>query len=106
MPVSDPAAVSAIIFKAVALAGVRAVVSVGWAGLGADVVVDRARVFLLGEIPHDWLFKRVSAVVHHGGAGTTAKGLLNGLPTVVVPWIADQFWWAEAVAKAGAGPPG
>lgn len=57
---------SAAIFAAVKQAGVRALVSVGWGGLGgADVDTDN--VFLLGNVPHDWLFKQVKAVVHHGG---------------------------------------
>ena len=50
---------------------------------------------MLGNIPHDWLFdeERVSAVVHHGGAGTTAIGLAKGRPTVVVPFFGDQAFW-------------
>ena len=50
---------------------------------------------MLGNIPHDWLFDkdRVSAVVHHGGAGTTAIGLAKGRPTVVVPFFGDQAFW-------------
>jgi sterol 3beta-glucosyltransferase len=50
---------------------------------------------MLGNIPHDWLFdeERVSAVVHHGGAGTTAVGLAKGRPTVVVPFFGDQAFW-------------
>ncbi|KAL1629205.1 hypothetical protein SLS56_005540 [Neofusicoccum ribis] len=61
-------------------------------------------VFLLGNVPHDWLFPRVSAVVHHGGAGTTAIGIALGKPTVIVPFFGDQPWWASMVNRAGAGP--
>lgn len=59
-----------------------------------------------GPIPHEWLFaeNRVAAVVHHGGAGTTAIGLRNGLPTVVIPFFGDQPWQGDMVANAGAGP--
>jgi len=61
---------------------------------------------MLGNIPHDWLFdqERVSAVVHHGGAGTTAIGLAKGRPTVVVPFFGDQAFWGNMIWKAGAGP--
>lgn len=69
---------SAIIFDAVERAGVRAVVSVGWGGLGG-VNVDRKRIFLLGDVPHDWLFQKVRAVVHHGGASPPACHLLLDL---------------------------
>jgi UDP:flavonoid glycosyltransferase YjiC (YdhE family) len=53
---------------------------------------------MLGNIPHDWLFDgdRVTAVVHHGGAGTTAIGLAKGRPTVVVPFFGDQGFWGKS----------
>ena len=59
---------------------------------------------MLGNTPHDWLFKQVSAVVHHGGAGTTAIGLRLGRPTVIVPFFGDQAFWGRMVHAAGAGP--
>jgi UDP:flavonoid glycosyltransferase YjiC (YdhE family) len=55
--------------------------------------------------PHGWLFPRVAAVVHHGGAGTTAAGLRAGRPTVVCPFAADQPFWGARVHALGAGPP-
>ena len=84
---------SEIIFKAVEKAGVRALVSAGWGGLGG--VSIPSNVFILGNVPHDWLFEKVSAVVHHGGAGTTAIGLKKGCPTVVVPFFGDQPFWGR-----------
>lgn len=59
---------------------------------------------MLGNCPHDWLFKHVSAVVHHGGAGTTAIGLRLGRPTVIVPFFGDQAFWGRMIYTAGAGP--
>ena len=59
---------------------------------------------MIGRCPHDWLFQYVSSVVHHGGAGTTAAGLVLGRPTVVVPFFGDQPFWGSIVARAGAGP--
>jgi sterol 3beta-glucosyltransferase len=61
-------------------------------------------VFLLDEAPHDWLFPQMAAVVHHGGAGTTAAGLRAGKPTVICPFFADQPFWGRRVAVLGAGP--
>ena len=55
-------------------------------------------------VPHDWLFPHVAAIVHHGGAGTTAAGLRAGVPTVVVPFFADQPFWAWRVYELGVGP--
>jgi len=93
-----------MIFNAVRKAGVRALVSKGWGGLGAGDLGKPSEVFMLGNVPHDWLFKHVSAVVHHGGAGTTAAGILAGRPTVVVPFFGDQPFWGNMIYRAGAGP--
>ena len=100
--IDDPEKFTALIFDAVAKAGVRALVSKGWGGLGDENNVPE-NIFMLGNTPHDWLFPRVSAVVHHGGAGTTAIGMKCGKPTMIVPFFGDQPFWGAMVAKAGAG---
>lgn len=102
--VDDPNAMTKMIFDAVKKTGQRALVSKGWGGLGADQLGIPEGVFMLGNVPHDWLFHRVSCVVHHGGAGTTAAGIACGKPTVIVPFFGDQPFWGAMVAKAGAGP--
>lgn len=102
--VDDPNAMTAMIFEAVKKTGQRALVSKGWGGLGADEFGIPEGVFMLGNCPHDWLFKRVSCVVHHGGAGTTATGIYAGRPTVVIPFFGDQPFWGAMTARAGAGP--
>ena len=61
-------------------------------------------VLVVRDIPHDWLFPRTAAVVHHGGAGTTAAGLRAGRPTLICPVLGDQGFWAERVYSLGAGP--
>jgi sterol 3beta-glucosyltransferase len=63
-----------------------------------------SHIFALESVPHDWLFPQVSAVVHHGGAGTTAAGLRAGKPTFVTAFFGDQLFWGHRVARAGAGP--
>jgi hypothetical protein len=100
--VDDPAALSHTIFAALEKAGARGIVSEGWAHLGD--AAPPPHVYSIGDTPHDWLFARCRAVCHHGGAGTTAAGLRAGLPTVVVPFFGDQFFWGQVVADAGAGP--
>lgn len=102
--VDDPNAMTKMIFEAVKKTGQRALVSKGWGGLGADQLGIPEGVFMLGNVPHDWLFTQVSCVVHHGGAGTTAAGISAGRPTVVVPFFGDQPFWGAMVARAGAGP--
>ena len=100
--VDDPDRFTSLIFEAVKKAGVRALVSKGWGGLG-DENNTPDNVYMLENTPHDWLFPRVSAVVHHGGAGTTAIGLKCGKPTMIVPFFGDQPFWGAMVARAGAG---
>ncbi|CAG8973118.1 hypothetical protein HYALB_00007595, partial [Hymenoscyphus albidus] len=100
--VDDPDKFTTMIFEAVEKAGVRALVSKGWGGLGGENNTPDS-IFMLENTPHDWLFPKVSAVVHHGGAGTTAIGLKCGKPTMVVPFFGDQQFWGSMIGKAGAG---
>lgn len=98
----DPAATTRVVLAAIAHARVRAVLATGWGGLAAgDVPAD---VFMLDAAPHEALFPRMAAVVHHGGAGTTAAGLRAGCPTVVCPFAVDQPFWGARVQALGAGP--
>ncbi|KAJ7100284.1 sterol glucosyltransferase [Mycena belliarum] len=98
--IDDPKRLSAILLEAVESTGVRAIISRGWSKLDGPPL---PHVLYLGDCPHEWLFQHVAAVVHHGGAGTTACGLLNGKPTAIVPFFGDQPFWGNMVAAAGAG---
>ncbi|KAK7755331.1 hypothetical protein SLS62_002557 [Diatrype stigma] len=100
--VDDPDHFTEMIFEAVKLAGVRALVSKGWGGLGQDDLPED--IYMLENTPHDWLFPRVRACVIHGGAGTTAIALKCGKPTMVVPFFGDQYFWGTMIGNAGAGP--
>ncbi|KAL0390851.1 UNVERIFIED_CONTAM: Sterol 3-beta-glucosyltransferase UGT80A2 [Sesamum calycinum] len=66
---------------------------------------DKDFVYLLDNCPHDWLFLQCAAVVHHGGAGTTAAGLKAACPTTIIPFFGDQPFWGERVHARGVGPP-
>lgn len=100
----DADAMTKLIFEVVRKTGQRVLLSKGWGGLGVDKLGVPEGVFMLGNVPHDWLFRHVSCVVHHGGAGTTAAGIAAGRPTVVVPFFGDQLFWGAMIARAGAGP--
>ncbi|MCX4091853.1 glycosyltransferase [Nocardia sp. alder85J] len=85
---------------AVRALGRRAVVSRGWADLGA---ADDPDTLLIGEVNQQALFTRVAAVLHHGGAGTTTTAARAGAPQVVVPHTYDQPYWAQRVQDLGIG---
>jgi UDP:flavonoid glycosyltransferase YjiC (YdhE family) len=91
-----------IVSDALNKTGQRAVLLAGWGGLRPPELPRH--MFTIDWAPLNWLFPRMSAVVHHGGAGTTSEGLRAGVPTVVVPFFYDQFFWARRVFAAGAGP--
>lgn len=103
MPLEDPQKTTRIILEALKDTGQRGIIDRGWGDLGnlTEVPVD---VFLLEDCPHDWLFPQCSAVVHHGGAGTTATGLRAGCPTTIVPFFGDQFFWGYRIHEKGLGP--
>jgi len=91
-----------LILQALAQAKQRAIILSGWSGLHLADLPDT--VFLVDSIPFSWLFPRVAAVVHHGGAGTTSAGLRAGVPSIVVPFFGDQPFWGQRVAALGVGP--
>jgi UDP:flavonoid glycosyltransferase YjiC (YdhE family) len=93
----DPARTDAMVRTALRLAGVRGVV------LGDPATSDDT-ILAVESVPHTWLFPRMTAVVHHGGAGTTAAALRAGVPSIVCPFLGDQAFWGERVAALGAGP--
>ncbi|WP_320779926.1 glycosyltransferase [Streptomyces sp. CRN 30] len=102
MAVGQGERLSELVTAAVRRAGVRAVVQAGWAGLSG--CGDSDDVLAIGDVPHDWLFPRTAAVVHHAGAGTTAAGLRAGVPAVPVPVMADQPFWASRLCELGVAP--
>lgn len=80
----------------------RGLLASGWGGLSqADLPKT---VYMLPSVPHSWLFPQMAAVVHHGGAGTTAAGLRAGVPSIVIPFFGDQPFWGQRIAQLGVGP--
>ena len=101
MAAQDAESTTRIVLDAVRTSGQRAILASGWGGL---TQVAHGSVFALASAPHDWLFPRCAAVVHHGGAGTTGAGLRAGKPTVICPFFGDQPFWGARVAALGVGP--
>jgi sterol 3beta-glucosyltransferase len=101
MPVSDPALTTSLIIEAARLSGQRAILHAGWAGLGGTLPPE---VYPITYAPYEWLFPQMVAVVHHGGSGTTGWGFRSGVPSIVVPFGFDQFYWAVRAVELGVGP--
>jgi UDP:flavonoid glycosyltransferase YjiC (YdhE family) len=103
MPDARPAATTRILLDAIAALGCRAVIGAGWAKLGGTALPEG--VIEIGAVSHPELLARCAAVVHHGGAGTTSTAARSGAPQLVVPHLADQFYWGRRVAQLGLGAP-
>ena len=99
---TDAKKTTACVVAAARAAGVRLILSSGWARLGEQVSGDD--ILVVGDLSHTLLFSHVAAVVHHGGAGTTSAAMRAGRPQLVVPHVFDQFQWAKWAHAAGLGP--
>ncbi|MBN2004797.1 MAG: glycosyltransferase family 1 protein [Anaerolineae bacterium] len=93
-----------VLLNALSMAKQRGIILTGWSKIGTSFSMPKD-VFATDMAPHDWLFPQVAAVVHHGGAGTTAAGFCAGIPQVIIPFALDQPFWAWRVAELGSGPP-
>ncbi|KAL7749219.1 Sterol 3-beta-glucosyltransferase [Sorochytrium milnesiophthora] len=121
--VPDPDAMTQAVVEAVKKAGVRAIVSKGWSDRGSKDKHASAKkttaaeqqqpqqskepmpdcIYEVQSVPHDWLFPRVAAAMHHGGSGTTAAALRAGIPAAIKPFFGDQFFWANRLQEMGIG---
>ncbi len=98
----DGEAKTRVVLRALELSGQRGIILTGWGGLGR--VSAPPNVLFVDNVPHDWLFPRMAAVMHHGGAGSTGASLRAGVPSIVTPFTGDQCAWAEQVVRLGVGP--
>ncbi|OCH96692.1 UDP-Glycosyltransferase/glycogen phosphorylase [Obba rivulosa] len=109
--VPDPKAMTKCVIEAVVQSGVHAILSKGWSDRLVKNVTEASvpeeplpkSIYQISSIPHDWLFQRIDAACHHGGAGTTGASLRAGIPTIIRPFFGDQFFWADRVEALGIG---
>jgi UDP:flavonoid glycosyltransferase YjiC (YdhE family) len=81
--------------------GKKIIVQTGWSGLSVEV--PRPEILVVSKMSHDQLFRHASCVIHHGGAGTSASVLASGKPHIIVPHIADQYFWGSEIERLGVG---
>jgi UDP:flavonoid glycosyltransferase YjiC (YdhE family) len=92
-----------VVIEALQMVGERGIIVSGWSGLGSDFPLPDS-VFVIESIPYDWIMSQVKVVVHHAGAGSTAYGLLSGVPNVVIPHFSDNHFWSKKVNALGVSP--
>lgn len=98
----EPARTTREVVEAVRAAGVRAIISRGWARLGGEALPPE--VLAIGPVSHQVLLPRLRAMVHHGGAGTTHAAARAGIPQAIIPHVLDQFYWAHRLHALGVAP--
>jgi UDP:flavonoid glycosyltransferase YjiC (YdhE family) len=102
MTTRNPQLITEVLIQALECSQQRGILLSGWAGIGNVKKPDT--VFIVDSVPHDWLFPKMAAVVHHGGASTTAASLRAGVPSIIVPFFADQPAWGQRLADLGVSP--
>ncbi|MGA8164824.1 MAG: glycosyltransferase [Waddliaceae bacterium] len=98
---SNPRRLARVVIESLQQARIRGVITAGWGGLAVDRLPET--MISVDDVPHDRLFPHMAAVIHHGGAGTTAAGLRSGCPTIICPFFGDQSFWGRRVHALGAG---
>jgi UDP:flavonoid glycosyltransferase YjiC (YdhE family) len=102
MPIRDPQKTTQIVVDALQRSGRRGILSGGWGGLGEQDLPET--ILKVGYVPYTWLLPQVAGSIVHGGSGSTASALRAGKPTLVTPFLMDQFFWGSRVYELGVGP--
>ncbi len=97
----DAKRITQVIVEALARAGKRGILISGWGGLKGIALPDH--ILPVRSVPYDWLFPRISAMIHHGGSGSAAAAFRAGLPSFAVPFGYEQGLWAQRIADLGVG---
>ncbi|MFC1846877.1 glycosyltransferase [Chloroflexota bacterium] len=101
VPVLNQERITQLVIESLSKLGKRGILQIGRNGKSGQVL---DYVFQAGWVPHEWLIPKMAALVHHGGANTTANGLRSGLPSIIIPFAWDQPFWGYQVYNLGVGP--
>ena len=102
--ISNPMKLMTEVCTAVGNIGAKAVICVDWSKISSIMVIPE-HIYLIDEVPHEWLLPRVQGFVHHGSAGHTAAGLKAGISMLIIPFFHDQNFWTVKVQQLELGPP-
>jgi sterol 3beta-glucosyltransferase len=102
---SNPAEKTRIIVEVLKKHNIAAIINTSWGGL-KEITERGENILFVSNIPYDWIFPKMYAIIHHGGSGTTHTALKYACPSLVVPHILDQFYWSKTISHLGVGPQG
>ena len=105
MPNAQPLAKTSMMIEALQRNNIPAIINTSWGGLEAPAQYPES-IFFVNNIPYEWIFPKVEAVIHHGGAGTTHNAIKHGCPCLIIPHALDQFFWSKVVSGLALGPKG
>lgn len=101
MPSLDAEATAIAFVNALTDRGARGLIATGGGALAR--VPAPPTIHFIDGAPHEWLFPRMRAIIHHGGAGTTGAALRAGKPSAICPFFGDQPFWGRIVQTLGVG---
>jgi sterol 3beta-glucosyltransferase len=102
---SNPTEKTRIIVDVLKKHNIPAIINTSWGGL-EEMSERPENILFVNNIPYDWIFSKMYAVIHHGGSGTTHTALKYACPSLIVPHILDQFYWSKTISTLHLGPEG
>jgi UDP:flavonoid glycosyltransferase YjiC (YdhE family) len=102
----EPEEKTAMILEILERNSIPAIINTASGGLMKPANHNAKTIHFIEQIPYDWVFPRVYAVIHHGGSGTTHTALKYGCAAMIIPHIIDQFLWNTLISNKGIGPKG
>ena len=106
MPNPEPKLKTKIILEILERNKIPAIINTASGGLIKPDNFNSELIYFVSQVPYDWIFPKMYAVVHHGGAGTTHLAIKYGCASLIIPHFIDQFVWDKIISDLGVGPKG
>lgn len=103
MSTPNPEEKTEIIIRVLRRRRISCIINTSWGGLKMPESCPD-HIHFVDDVPYDWLFPKLFAVVHHGGSGTTHTALKYACPSLIIPHAVDQFFWGEKISVKKLGP--
>ena len=106
MPNVEPKYRTKVILEILERNKIPAIINTATGGLIKPEKFNSELIHFVSQVPYDWFFPKMYAVIHHGGSGTTHLAIKYGCATMAIPHFIDQFVWDILISKLGVGPKG